>query len=148
MIFTKLLPVAVVESAVAFCFGVPLKIFSPVQPPFFPLPCSPLGWLCSLTFFAPFYSPLLPKKEPGPRLSLEQWGLKDVLNEDEHCLTSFLKTFVMRIQLLQNNESGRTLSSTYQQLWYRAGVSVKTNPNHCSIIIFKKSSPNPDPLPH
>ena len=51
--------------------------------------------------------------------------------EDEYCLTNLLKTFVTRITLA---EQRRTLSSTYQQLSYLAGVSVKTNPNHCLII--------------
>ena len=68
MVFTKLLPIAVVESAVAFCFDVPLKIFSPVQPLFF-LPSPPLGLLSSSIFCAPFYSPLSPTMEPGTRLS-------------------------------------------------------------------------------
>ena len=69
MIFTKLLPVAMVESAVAFCFDVPLKFFSPVQPPFSPLPSPLFGLLCSPIFCAPFYSLLFPTKDPGPRLS-------------------------------------------------------------------------------
>ena len=69
MIFTKLLPVAVVESALAFCFNIfPYKFSAPFSRFFF-LPSTPLGLVSSSIFCAPFYSPLSPTMEPGTSLS-------------------------------------------------------------------------------
>ena len=99
MIFTKLVPVAMVESAVAFCFGVPLKFFSPVQPPFSPLPSPLLGLLCSPIFCGPFYS----------HFSLQRSLVPDYHqgndSEDEYCLTNLLKTFVTRINLAEQRRT-------------------------------------------
>ena len=68
MVFTKSLPVAVLESAVAFCFNIFPSNFSAPFSRFF-LPSPPLGLLSSSIFCAPFYSPLSPTMEPGTRLS-------------------------------------------------------------------------------
>ena len=99
MIFTKLLPVAVVESAVAFCFDVPFKIFSPVQPPFSSLPSPPLGLLSSSIFCAPFYLPL---SQPWSLVPGYHQGND---SEDEYCLTNLLKTFVTRINLAEQRRT-------------------------------------------
>ena len=125
MIFTKLLPVAVVESALAFCFNIfPYKFSAPFSRFFFsPVPRS--AWY-------PRRFSVLRSIRPFP----QPWSLvpayhKGNDSEDEYCLKNLLKTFVTRINLA---EQRRTLSSTYQQLSYLAGISVKTNPNHCLII--------------
>ena len=95
MVFTKLLTVAMIETAVVFCFNIlPEKFSAPFSRFFFsPVPrsaCFPRRFFVPRCI-RPF--PHLWSLVPG-----YHWGND---GEDEHCLTNLLKTFVTRITLVE-----------------------------------------------
>ena len=94
MIFIKLLPVAVVESAVSFCFNIFPQKFSAPFSRFFS-PQSPARLAFVLRSIRPFPQPwsLVPGYHKGND------------SEDKYCLKNLLKTFVTRINLAEQRRT-------------------------------------------